>query len=220
MIFYCQCFCELFDQVDLAADIPGETLNSWPNVGAMIAEMLTFFRGFLSGVFVGLCLAAGGLLLGMYWLLDTDKRLTPLSMGQRPASGGQGPVSVPENWPASLKTFLERSMEPDPDTDYLLPPVTLPKRKGNAAEPGSSTGTKANPSNSSNSKDTPSDSGTVYVSPTLDVSWANILLARFFLMLRESELYKQKTASKMNAKMNAKLQSNSFMVCSSLNASI
>jgi hypothetical protein len=50
------------------------------------------------------------------------------------------------------------------------------------------------------------------MSPTEVPIWANAVVYRFFLALRESELYKNRMKAKMMERMNLKLQNNSFVV--------
>ena len=186
-------------------------------------ETFVYFRGFLGGVLMGLLLAMGLLVGLLWWILDFDKRLTPLSQSQRSKQGvissatetGNEPLNPadegttkdlyeppeigrPEDWPQEVRELLMRELTPNVAEDFKVSPIS-----GTQVPSGQTPSTLAKPN---------SQEDRVYMGPTLDVEWVNLLVSRFFVMLRESEVYKRKTATKVSSKMNAKLKNNSFMV--------
>ena len=194
-----------------------KSFSSFPlsrkNMTLFLSEYLTFFRGLVTGITLGIALSVSLLILGIYWLLDKEKRITPVSQGQRdlpleasdPSLYDPPPIQ-PELWPKDIVEFLKNSLEPDLEVDHV---VQLKK-----SLPIVSTASNTNTTTNTGTNNTGTTAlEEVYMTPTMDVGWVNILVSRLFLSLRGSRLYKMRTCEKMSNKMNAKLKNNTFMVC-------
>ena len=54
--------------------------------------------------------------------------------------------------------------------------------------------------------------GDLCMSPTVDISWMNLMLIRYFLSLRSSEAYKEYTLVRISNKMNSSLKNGLLVI--------
>ena len=165
-----------------------------------MAGILIFLRGVWTGLFLGILLSMAAIAFGLYWILDTETRLSPISVAQREEGLAKDGNSQESPWPVEVVEFLRKQLTPDLENDHCVVAVNnVVKKTGN----GSGTTAQA-------------DQEVDYMSPTLDVRWANVLLSRFFLALRQSPVYRTRTCLRMTKKMNAKIKNNTLVVCLAL----
>ncbi|KAJ3280587.1 hypothetical protein HK104_000570, partial [Borealophlyctis nickersoniae] len=178
-----------------------------------------YFRGMVMGILLLLILQAGLIYRLLLPLFDPGRRFMRVTQGDRPkwaeevkpgekgeavtaegggeAKGGAGgggefkryqSMEHTEAWPEHIVAFLSSSLNVSPSD----------------APVASSSSSSA--STSSKVKEAP-----VAMSPTEPVHWMDVVVQRYFLALRGSELFKEKFKGNMNEKLNLKLRGNSFV---------
>ncbi|KAJ1555884.1 hypothetical protein HK405_011281 [Cladochytrium tenue] len=110
-----------------------------------------------------------------------------------------------EPWPENIVEFLKLSLTPT-ESDNPVPPRIQSASGGAGSFASRFAGSRVNDSAKETYVVDP-----VAVGATDPCPWANVVASRFFLALRESELFKSRMKAKMTERMNMKLQNNSFV---------
>ncbi|KAJ3412993.1 hypothetical protein HDV05_008644 [Chytridiales sp. JEL 0842] len=138
-----------------------------------------------------------------------------------------------EPWPENIVAFLQEELAPKEGVDLPYKPPPVPARTNSLSSAFKSATGRVNRSatvtgganGAGQQQRTDGSTGSLdsqgqpaapvaefsAMSPTEMPVWANAVVQRFFLALRESELYKSRMKAKMTERMNLKLQNNSFV---------
>ncbi|KAJ3219422.1 PDZ domain-containing protein 8 [Dinochytrium kinnereticum] len=101
-----------------------------------------------------------------------------------------------EPWPANIIGYLKASLTPTPEDTMLPPPPLNAKKKFNEVLGEDGKPLLLDP---------------VAMGPTQVCEWVNVVAHRFFLSLRDSQLFKDRMRQRTTERMNMKLKNNSFV---------
>lgn len=187
---------------------------------------------FLRGVFGGIMFTLIVEIVLLYVILNS--RFKPPSQGERPSSYPlpQKQQSLPLSdsnhtddsqlehllpWPSEVVAYLRSELTPDA-SDVSLVTTTIPTAsttKQRMANTATNAPTNSTGNNGDSGKSTHDNAGHVTepiaMGPVEECHWLNVVLQRFFLCVRDSQLFKQRWTERMSLKLNMRLKTNPFV---------